>query len=93
MALLTFLRYRFSWWPLHPIGYPIAGTEARTSIVSIFAVWLVKSVLLRVGGVALYRRGIPFFAGIIAGHAIAALVGHLMDIMWLSGQGHYIHGW
>ncbi len=93
MALLTYLRYRFPWWPLHPIGLPIAGTEARTSIVSIIVVWGIKSVLLWAGGVVLYRRAIPFFVGLIAGYSIAALLGHLADQIWFSGQGHYIHGW
>jgi hypothetical protein len=93
MALLTYLRYHLPRWPLHPIGLPIAGTSARSSIVSIVLIWGIKSILLRIGGVGLYREGIPFFTGIIVGHAVVALLGHLADQVWFPGQGHYIHGW
>ena len=93
MALLTYLRYHLPRWPLHPIGLPMAGTSARSSIVSIVLIWGVKSILLRTGGVALYRRGAPFFIGIIAGYTIAVFLGHLADSVWFLGQGHYLHGW
>jgi hypothetical protein len=28
MGGLTFLRYRFMWWPLNPIGLPVSSTYA-----------------------------------------------------------------
>ncbi len=93
LALLTYLRYRLPRWPLHPIGLPIAGTSARSSIMSMVLIWGVKSILLRIGGVALYRRGSPLFIGIIAGYTIAIFLGHLADSVWFSGQGHFLHGW
>ncbi len=93
MALLTYLRYRFPWWPLHPIGLPAAGTGARNSVVSIVMIWGIKSILLRVGGVSLYRRGIPFFIGIIVGHAIAVLLFHFVDQIWFPRNGHWLHVW
>lgn len=30
--------------------------------------WLAKAVILRVGGLRLYRQGIPFFLGLAIGH-------------------------
>jgi len=38
----------------------------------LLAVWLVKVLVLRLGGVRLYRRLVPFFIGIIMGHYITA---------------------
>jgi hypothetical protein len=37
-----------------------------------FLVWLTKSIALKVGGMRLYRRLIPFFLGIALGHFFTA---------------------
>jgi hypothetical protein len=67
--LLSWLRLRFVWWPLHPIGYAI-GFSRRTidwMWFSIFLGWAAKVLLLRLGGMRLYRRALPFFLGLILG--------------------------
>ena len=55
MALLTFLKYRFIGWPLHPIGFALAGsgTYMRYTVFSVFLAWAIKFVILRVGCCAL----------------------------------------
>ena len=35
-----------------------------------FLAWLIKVVVVRYGGVALYRKTRPFFMGMIAGHIV-----------------------
>lgn len=67
---LTILRHRFIWWPLHPVAYPLASSlnwSASWLWFSIFVSWMVKSLILRHGGIKLYRRSIPFFLGLILG--------------------------
>ncbi len=93
MAVLTYLRFRFPWWPLHPIGFPVAGTDCRSSIVSLFLIWGIKSIVLRVGGARFYRRGVPLFIGILVGHAAAVFLYHWMDQIWFPRGGHHLHGW
>jgi hypothetical protein len=62
------LRNNFLWWPLHPVGYAMANTNTMTATWMPFLVaWLVKVLFLRYGGAGFYRKGIPFFLGLIAG--------------------------
>ena len=57
--LLSALRVRFLWWPLHPLGYALTGTlqtgYANKMLFSIFLGWLLKSLTLRLGGASGYR--------------------------------------
>ena len=66
--LLVGLRAAFIRFPFHPVGYALAGTNTmRTTWLPFFISWLVKSLLLRYGGIHLYRRALPFFLGLILG--------------------------
>ncbi len=68
MAILQLLRGRFLWWPLHPLGYPMASTFAmRNMWFSVLVAWAAKSLVLRYGGVPVYERSRPFFLGLILG--------------------------
>lgn len=65
------MRQRFVWWPLHPIGYALAGTQSMEYMwCPFFLAWLAKSAVLRYGGVGLYRQALPFFLGLILGDYI-----------------------
>ncbi|MCK4590988.1 MAG: hypothetical protein KAT86_04480, partial [Candidatus Latescibacteria bacterium] len=94
MGGLTFMRYRFIWWPIHPLGYTIASTlPLRQAAFSIFLAWGIKMIIIKVGGVSLYRKMLPFFLGIVIGHFFAAGIGNLVDWGWFFGLGHEISGW
>ena len=81
MAMLLFLRHRFIWWPLHPIGFPIANTYTIMwyGWFAIFLAWLVKSTVLRYGGPGTYRALMPFFLGLILGEFTTACVWVFLD--------------
>lgn len=74
VLLLAWLRSRWLWWPFHPVGYALSGTFTPEWLWSpLCFVWVVKSLILRYGGMRLYRRGIPFAIGLILGdYAITA---------------------
>ena len=94
MGAFTFLRYRLTWWPLHPIGFPVAYTlPVRLSAVSIFLAWAFKSLILKFGGIRLYRRAQPFFFGLIVGYFTGCGLSFAVDMIWFPGQGHAIYGW
>jgi hypothetical protein len=67
-GLLTALRTQFVWWPLHPVGYAVANTFTMDWLwCAMFVAWAIKLVVIRYGGMRLYRHYIPFFIGLILG--------------------------
>ena len=94
MALLTFLRYRFSWWPINPIGLTISAADNTASLVMpVFIAWVCKASLLRIGGVNLYRKAKPLFLGLLVGYTAGVAWSFLVDAIWWPGQGHSVHWW
>jgi hypothetical protein len=68
---LLFLRSRFLWWPLHPLGYVLAPMWFTHHLwLSIWLAWLVKLILLRYGGMRSYTKALPFFLGLILGDCV-----------------------
>jgi hypothetical protein len=67
-VIMSYLRTRFLWWPLHPIGYAVGNTDTMTWIwFSVMIGWAIKSVILRFGGSVVYRQALPFFIGLVLG--------------------------
>lgn len=93
IAAISMLRYRLPWWPIHPVGLVVANTSLHHVVSSVFIVWLVKSIIMRVGGVLLFRRLAPLFFGIIVGRATGVLLSFIVDLIWFPGGGHGVHGW
>jgi len=92
MTVLMILKYRFPWWPLHPVGLAVASVwTIRRSAFSIFLAWAAKTILLRWGGVRLYRRAAPFFLGLILGCFTGIALSQMVDAIWFPGQGHPIY--
>jgi hypothetical protein len=92
MAALTLCRYRFAWWPLDPIGFTLVTLNSvQRSILSVFLAWLSKSIILHLGGIALYKRWQPFFIGLIVGNAFGLAVGIVVDVIYYPGAGHNLY--
>ncbi len=92
MAALIYLRHRFVWWPLHPVGLAISGSYlARRTAFTIFMAWLIKLVLLRVGGPSVYRKSRPFFVGALVGYVLGVALSSAIDMIWFPERGHYVH--
>lgn len=93
MSGLMFLRYRFAGWPLHPIGFALARLlPIEFSWFSVFLAWLFKVLILKYGGVKLFRRFRPFFFGLILGQFGAAGLWTVVDIFSQVSFG-IIAGW
>lgn len=62
------LRQKFIWWPFHPIGYVMAGTATSSAFwFPYLLAWLAKGLVLRYGGMNLYRTTLPLVYGLILG--------------------------
>lgn len=67
---LMALRVRIPGWPLHPVGYALAGSLAADAfLVPFFIAWLAKSLILRYGGLRAYRVALNVVFGLIMGEA------------------------
>ena len=85
---LTIMRRRFIGWPFHPAGYAL-GNNTWGGIVyiwfAVFIGWLIKWLILRHGGLKMYRRAVPFFLGLILGEYIIACLWCLFGIIFDVG--------
>ena len=65
-GFLFWLRYRFPGFPIHPIGFTIsAAAPLQNTGLTIFLIWAVKTLILRIGGLERYRATAPLFLGLI----------------------------
>ncbi|MEO2003723.1 MAG: DUF6785 family protein [Candidatus Poribacteria bacterium] len=72
------MRTRFIWWPLHPGGYAVSNSWGMATVwFPLFLVWGVKGLLLRHGGLGMYRKGMPFFLGLMMGEF---MIGSLLSV-------------
>jgi hypothetical protein len=74
-VLITTLRTRLLWFPLHPLGYALSGTWTMMVFwFPCFVAWLLKVLILRYGGMRLYSRARPLFLGMVLGEFTTAIL-------------------
>lgn len=80
--LLMALRLRYPWCPLHPAGYALSLSpwNATWYATSVLVGWLLKLIIMRYGGLKLYRTALPFFMGLILGDLMMGAVWSLLGI-------------
>ena len=82
MSLLTLAWYRFPWWPLHPMGYMVSPAWIMGSLwFPFFVAWLLKSLVIKFGGIELYRRTRWIVYGIIVGQIVVAGFWLVIDVI------------
>jgi hypothetical protein len=81
IALVSFLNFRFVWWPIDPVGTVVAlgGGFATGYILPAFIGWLVKRLVYRIGGAKLDENvGMPFAIGFIVGYLMCQVIGGII---------------
>ena len=83
--LLSAMRQRFMGFPLHPAAYVLNTSFANDFFwLDMFLAWLIKTLILRYGGMAMYRRALPFFLGLILGDFVVgsawSIVGTVLNL-------------
>ncbi len=92
-VILTYLRYRFVHLPIHPVALMLqSGGMPSKVVLSVFLTWVYKFTILKIGGVQLYRKGQPFFIGLLIGYALGVFLSCVMDSLYFYGRGHLVHG-
>lgn len=75
MTGLLFMRYRFIWWPLHPVGYLMHLSWSAKCLWGSFLIgWLLKHSILKFGGVGAYRQFRPIFLGAVLGESVIGCI-------------------
>lgn len=90
--LLAFARSTWFGFPLHPIGYAFACGYSMEYIWNIVLLtWFIKVLVLRYGGLRLYRRSIPLFLGFILGDAVTQFLWSIgLSIFHAQGCSPYL---
>jgi len=81
-VFLSYMRATFYWWPLHPLGYALCGSW--TMIVFWFPcliAWILKTLILRYGGMRLYIKARPWFFGMVLGEFGMAVIWALVSAL------------
>jgi len=80
---LSLLRARFVGFPLAPSAYVLNTSWANDLFwVDMLIAWAVKSLLLRYGGLGLYRRLLPLFLGLILGDFVTGAAWSLVGTVF-----------
>ncbi len=77
---LTWLRSRFVGFPLHPLGYCI-GPGLIWLWAPFLIAWLIKRLVLRYGGLRLYRNSLPFFFGLVLGDYVSGALWSVIGLV------------
>ncbi len=91
MGLLMVARQRLLWWPFHPLGFPISAVFGAM-FSSVLLAWLVKTAVLKYGGVSLYMKTRPFFMGLTLGQFVTAGVWYVVDFV-TGTSGNVVMSW
>lgn len=87
---IVFMRSRFLWFALHPLGYLMCLTyPMHTMWFSILLGWLCKVLITRFGGIDTYRKMTPGFLGLAFGDVSMMLFWLCID-GWQGRQGHQL---
>jgi hypothetical protein len=82
-ALLSLLRIRFTWWPLHPLGYVMCASWAVVIFwFAMLVAWVLKVLTVHYGGLRLYTKARPFFLGLIFGELLQAVLWTVAASIW-----------
>jgi len=69
VVILAVLRRLFLQFPLHPSGFVMALTGGGSiGWAMLLLSLIIKTIVLRLGGMRLYNRLLPFFIGVVVGH-------------------------
>lgn len=81
---LSWLRMNFLWFPLHPVGFLAANSWGmHINWASFLIGWMLKTLITRYGGLAVYRRLLPLFLGLIVGDLLHQGIWGL--VTWMVG--------
>ena len=84
-VFLGMMRLRFWWWPFHPVGYMAGMCWGLNWYWMPFLVgWACKAIVIRYGGLKLYRSTVPLATGCIVGDLLNGGVWAVVGLVTLG---------
>jgi hypothetical protein len=88
VVALSLLRFRFSWWPFHPVIFLMWGTWTETLVwVSFLIGWVIKECIVRFGGGRTYQSLKPLFIGMIMGEIVVVAMILVVGFIYFNVTG------
>lgn len=88
VLLFSFLRLRFTGWPLHPVMFLVWSTYAGNAFAQAFLYgWLLKVLITRFGGASIYQKCKPLMFGLIAGEMLGGVVPMIVSVIYYAITG------
>jgi len=88
VLVVSLLRLRFTWWPLHPVIFLVWATWAMIMFFQSFLLgFVIKFTVTKLGGYRLYEKGKPLMMGVIAGDILGALVWMIVGAVYYGVTG------
>ncbi|MBU0610926.1 MAG: hypothetical protein KKI08_23805 [Armatimonadetes bacterium] len=82
-TFLAWMRTQYAWWPFSPLAFALSGSWSMIVFwFPIFIAWVIKSLVLRYGGMKTYSNLRPFFLGLILGEFSQAVLWAALGAIW-----------
>lgn len=81
-------RLRWTWWPLHPVLFVVIGSWAMGILsLSVLLGWILRTIVVKVGGTQKLTEVRPIAVGVIAGDLMGGLIFMIVGIIyyWVTG--------
>lgn len=80
---LSLIRRNFLAWPFNPLGYALCASWTTTVFwFPMLVAWILKTLIMRYGGIGAYRTARPIFLGLIFGEFTMAAVWTLVSCVF-----------
>jgi len=89
VLIVSWMRLRFSWWPLHPVMFLVWATWPMVYFAHSFMLgWLMKGAITRLGGHRTYGKLKPLMIGVIAADILGGLVFMVAGAIYYAMTGY-----
>ncbi|MBN2712736.1 MAG: hypothetical protein JXR97_09960, partial [Planctomycetes bacterium] len=88
VVIFSLLRFRFSWWPIHPLIFCVWGTYPIGATAPAFLIgWIIKELIVKFAGGKAYQELKPLFLGLIVGELLATIIGVIINVTYFFNTG------
>jgi hypothetical protein len=89
VAANAMLRLRYVWWPLHPVAFLFWTVWASSNFIWSFLLgWLIKVLVVKIGGGRVYQSLKPVFVGLILGDLVGGMAWIIFGLIYYFWTGH-----